>query len=76
MEKIEQYHDQVCRCIGGPWSLRQHERQELREHLLDAVAQHRAFLYAVRVHGPSAEPDFQRARERCLDLARVGRRVC
>jgi len=42
MEKLEQYLDQVCRSIGGPRSLRQHVRQELREHLLDAVAQHKA----------------------------------
>ena len=42
MDKLEQYLDRVCRGIGGPRSLRQHVRQELREHLLDAVAQHRA----------------------------------
>ena len=41
MDKLEQYLDQVCRGIGGPWSLRQHVRQELREHLLDAAAEHR-----------------------------------
>src|SRR5436190_88534 len=32
----------VHRGIGGPRSLRQHVRQELREHLLDAAADHRA----------------------------------
>lgn len=42
MDKIELYLDQVCRGIAGPRSLRQHIRQELREHLLDAVAVHRA----------------------------------
>ncbi len=42
MDKLEQYLDQVCRRIGGPRSLRQHVRQELREHLLDAVAGHKA----------------------------------
>jgi len=42
MDKLEQYVDQVCRSIGGPRSLRQHVRQELREHLLDAKAQHQA----------------------------------
>jgi type II secretory pathway component PulF len=42
MDKLEQYLDQVCRSIGGPRSLRRHVRQELREHLLDAAAQHRA----------------------------------
>lgn len=42
MEKLEHYLDQVCRGIAGPRSLRQHVRQELREHLLDAVAVHRA----------------------------------
>ncbi len=42
MDKLEQYLNQVCRSVGGPRSLRQHVRQELREHLLDAVAQHKA----------------------------------
>jgi hypothetical protein len=42
MDKLERYLDQVCRSIGGPKSLRQHVRQELREHLLDAAAEHRA----------------------------------
>jgi hypothetical protein len=41
MDKLEQYLDRVCRSIGGPRPLRQHVRQELREHLLDAVARHR-----------------------------------
>ena len=40
MDKLEQYLDQVCRGIGGPRSLRQHVRQELREHLQDAAAEH------------------------------------
>jgi hypothetical protein len=42
MDKLEQYLDQVCRSIGGSRSMRRHVRQELREHLLDAAAQHRA----------------------------------
>jgi hypothetical protein len=42
MDKLEQYLDQVCRNIGGPPALRAHVRQELREHLLDAVAGHKA----------------------------------
>jgi hypothetical protein len=42
MDKLEQYLDQVCRSVGGPKAMRQHVRQELREHLLDAVAEHKA----------------------------------
>jgi hypothetical protein len=42
MDKLERYLDQVCRGVGGPRSLRSHIRQELREHLLDASAEHRA----------------------------------
>ncbi len=42
MDKLERYLDQVCRGIGGPRELRQHVRQELREHLLDAMAGHKA----------------------------------
>src|SRR5437868_173560 len=42
MDKLERYLDDVCRGIGGPRALRQHVRQELREHLLDAAAQHKA----------------------------------
>lgn len=42
MDKLEHYLNQICRSIGGPKSLRQHVRQELREHLLDAAAEHKA----------------------------------
>ena len=42
MKKLEQYLDQVCRGIGGPRALRQHVRRELHEHLLDALARHKA----------------------------------
>jgi len=42
MDKLEHYLDQVCRRIGGTRAMRQHLRQELGEHLRDAVAQHRA----------------------------------
>jgi hypothetical protein len=42
MDKLEHYLDQVCRGVGGPRSLRQHVRQELREHLLDAAAEYKA----------------------------------
>jgi hypothetical protein len=42
MDKLEHYLDRICRSIGGPKSLRQHVRQELREHLLDAVAEYKA----------------------------------
>lgn len=42
MDKLERYLDQVCRGVGGPRALRLHLRQELREHLLDAVAEYRA----------------------------------
>src|SRR5688572_28432611 len=40
-DKLERYLDQVCRGIAGPRELRQHVRQELRGHLMDAVAEHR-----------------------------------
>ena len=42
MDNLERYLDRVCRCIGGPRSLREHVRQELREHLLDARDRHSA----------------------------------
>jgi hypothetical protein len=42
MNKLEHYLDQVCRGLGGPRAMRQHIRAELRGHLLDAVAEHRA----------------------------------
>jgi hypothetical protein len=56
MDRLEHYLDQVCRSIGGPKALRQHVRQELREHLLDAAAGHRAA-------GLSAEAALDRALE-------------
>src|SRR5262245_13527978 len=40
MNKLDRYLDEVCRGIGGPRAMRQHVRQELREHLLDAAAEH------------------------------------
>jgi hypothetical protein len=42
MDKLERYLDRVCRGIGGPRDMRQHLRQELREHLLDAAAKYKA----------------------------------
>jgi hypothetical protein len=42
MEKLEKFLDQICQGIGGPLEMRRHVRQELREHLLDAIAQHKA----------------------------------
>lgn len=42
MDRLEQYLDQVCRGIAGPRSLRQHIRRELREHLVDAAAEHQS----------------------------------
>jgi hypothetical protein len=42
MDRLERYLDQICRSIGGPRSLREHVRQELREHLLDARDRRRA----------------------------------
>src|SRR5581483_1347846 len=42
MDKLERYLDRVCRSIGGPRALRQHVRQELREHLLDAAVRYKA----------------------------------
>src|SRR5262245_3379395 len=42
MDPLEQFLDRVCRGVGGSRELRQHLRQELREHLLDAAAGHRA----------------------------------
>ncbi len=56
MDKLERYLDQVCRSVGGPKSLRQHVRQELREHLLDAAAEHKA-------RGLSEEAALERALE-------------
>lgn len=42
MDMLEQYLDQVCRRIAGARDMRQHVRQELREHLLDAAVAHEA----------------------------------
>lgn len=42
MNKLEHYLQQVCRSMGGPRAMREHVRQELREHLLDAASRHQA----------------------------------
>jgi hypothetical protein len=41
-DRLEQYLQRVCRSMGGPRALRDHVRQELREHILDAASEHRA----------------------------------
>lgn len=41
-DRLEEYVRRVCRSLGGPRAMRDHVRQELREHLLDAAAEHRA----------------------------------
>jgi hypothetical protein len=63
MKKLEQYLDQVCRRIGGPRALRQHVRQELREHLLDAVARHKTAGLAEEAALERALAEFGRAEE-------------
>lgn len=63
MNKLEQYLDQVCRCIGGPRSMRQHVRQELREHLLDAIAEHQAAGLAEEAALDKALEEFGRPEE-------------
>jgi hypothetical protein len=40
MDRLEQYVDRICRRLGGPRSMRAHVRQELKEHLQDAAAEH------------------------------------
>ncbi|MGH7137241.1 MAG: permease prefix domain 1-containing protein [Pirellulales bacterium] len=41
MDELEHYLDGVCRRMGGAKALREHVRQELREHLLDAADRYR-----------------------------------
>ncbi len=41
MDKLEEYVERICLRMGGPRALRAHVRQELREHLTDAVDEHR-----------------------------------
>src|SRR4051812_7554208 len=41
-DRLEEYLQRVCRSMGGPRALREHVRQELREHLLDAAAEQKA----------------------------------
>ena len=42
MDDIERYLDQVCSALGGSKALRLHLREELREHILEAVEKYRA----------------------------------
>ena len=41
MDRLDSYLNQICWSIGGPKALREHVRQELRAHLLDAMEQHK-----------------------------------
>ncbi len=65
MDKLEKYLDQVCRSIGGPRSLRQHVRQELREHLHDFMREEGIETAGARFYGhvlPSPQPQTLRGR--------------
>jgi hypothetical protein len=42
MNELERYLDRVCRTLRGSRSLRRHVREELREHLLEAIERHEA----------------------------------
>lgn len=42
MTRLDRYLDEVCRGVGGPRALRQHLREELREHILDAAAEYQS----------------------------------
>ena len=42
MRDIESYLDQVCRSMGGSKALRLHIREELREHIIEAIERHKA----------------------------------
>jgi hypothetical protein len=76
MKKLEQYLDQVCRTIGGPPEMRQHVRQELREHLLDAVAQHKAAGLSEEAALDKALEEFGKPEEMRSDLeAAHGQRI-
>jgi hypothetical protein len=37
MNEIERYLDEICRSLGGSHDLRQHIREELHDHLADAI---------------------------------------
>src|ERR1022692_2685874 len=68
MDRLEQYLDQVCRSIGRPVKMRQHVRQELREHLLDALAQHRSAGLSEEAALAKALEEFGKPEEMRSDL--------
>lgn len=68
MDRLERYLDQICRSIGGPRSLREHVREELREHLLDARDRHRAAGLSDDEALTSALEEFGRPEDLRLEL--------
>ena len=68
MDRLESYLDQICRSMGGPRSLREHVRQELREHLLDARDRHRAAGLSDDEALASALEEFGRPEDLRLEL--------
>ena len=68
MDRVERYLDQICRSIGGPRSLRDHVRQELREHLLDSRDRHRALGQSDDEALTSALEEFGRPEDVRLEL--------
>jgi hypothetical protein len=76
MDNLERYLDQICRSIGGPRSLREHVRQELREHLLDASARHSAQGLSDNEALTTALEEFGRPEDLRLELeATHGQRI-
>ncbi len=68
MDRLERYLDDICRSIGGPRSLREHVRRELRGHLLDARDQHRAAGLSDDEALTSALEEFGRPEDLRLEL--------
>jgi hypothetical protein len=68
MDRLERYLDQICRSIGGPRSLREHVREELREHLMDARERHRVAGLSDDEALTSALEEFGRPEDLRLEL--------
>ncbi len=68
MDRLENYLDQICRSIAGPRSLREHVREELREHLVDARDRHRAAGLSDDEALASALEEFGRPEDLRLEL--------
>ena len=71
MDDIDRYLNQICSGLGGSKALRCHFREELREHIIEAVEKYRADGLEQEVAVQKALDDFGQPETLCQELQGV-----